>query len=188
MKTLHLIGAALLAAGLSGTASAQEATNTATTAPIPVRGTVPALCSGGTLTGGGAAFEVGVLINTTTGFLLPNLTAPSKTLTGAFCSSKSAITIVATPMTTQNFTATPPTGFSRIVHYNATASGWTTTPAVFATGAASNPNATQQRATAFTGDITVSVSNFTTGGGDALRMVADPAYLGTVIVTLAVVS
>ena len=187
MRMLHVIGAALLAAGLAGTASAQ-ATNTATAGPIPVRGNVPALCSAGTLSGGGGAFDVGVLINTTTGFLLPNLSAPPKTLTGAFCSSKSAITIVATQMTAQNFTTTPPTGFSRIVNYDATAAGWTTTPAVFSTGAATNPNATQQRATAFTGDITVSVSNFTTGGGDALRMVSDTSYLGTVTVTLAVVS
>jgi hypothetical protein len=188
MKLLHLVGAGLLAAGLAGTASAQEATDTSTRGPIPVRGNVPALCSGGTLGGGGTAFEVGILINTSTGFLLPNLSAPPKTLTGAFCSSKSAITIVATPMTAQNFTATPPANFSRTVNYDASAAGWTTSPAVFSTGAASNPNATQQRATAFTGDITVSVSNFTTGGGDALRMVADPVYLGTVVVTLAVVS
>lgn len=187
MNKLHLIGAGLLGIGLAGTASAQ-ASDTATTGPIPVRGNVPALCSGGTLGGGATAFDVGVLVDTSTGFLLPNLSAPPKTLTGAFCSSKSAITIVATPMTAQNFTATAPAGFSRTVNYNATAAGWTTSPAVFATGAASNPNATQQRATAFTGDIVVSVGNFTTGGGDALRMVADTAYLGTVTVTLAVVS
>jgi hypothetical protein len=187
MSMLRLIAAASTAALWAGTAGAQ-ATDTATQGPLPVRGNVPALCSGGTLAAGGSAFEMGVLINTTTGFLRTDLAAPPKLLVGAFCSSMSSITVLATPMTAQNFTATPPAGFSRTVHYNATASGWTTTPAVFATGAATNPNATQQRSTAFTGDITVGVSNFTTGGGDALRMVADSAYQGTVTVTLAVVS
>src|SRR5687768_8190519 len=121
MKMLHGIGAILLTAGFAGTASAQ-ATDTATTGPIPVRGNVPALCSGGAISGGaGTAFDVGVLVNTSTGFLLPNLSAPPKTLTGAFCSSKSVITIIATPMIAQNFTATAPAGFSRTVNYNATA-------------------------------------------------------------------
>jgi hypothetical protein len=32
------------------------------------------------------------------------------------------------------------------------------------------------------------VSNFTTSGGNTLRMVADPVYQGTVTVTLAVVN
>jgi hypothetical protein len=187
MKLHHVILAGLSTVALAGTASAQS--TTATSPAIAVRGNVPPLCSGGTLAAAnGTAFELGVLIDTATGFLKSGLTAPSKTLSGAFCSSRSAITVAATPMTAQNFTATAPTGFSRTVNYNATASGWTATPATVSTGAASNPNATQQRATAFTGDITVAVDSFTTAGGNGLRMVADTNYQGTVTVTLAVVS
>jgi|SRR5947209_5454186 len=186
MKVLHVIGAGLATMALAGTASAQS--TTATSPVIAVRGNVPALCSGGTLGGSGTSFDLGVLIDTATGLLRTDLSAPTKTLSGAFCTSRSAISVSATPMTAQNFTATPPTGFSRTVDYNATASGWTTTAATFSTAAATNPNATQQRATAFTGDITVSVGGFTTNGGNALRMVADTAYQGTVTVTLAVVS
>jgi hypothetical protein len=186
MSLPHLIGAGLLAAGLAGTAGAQ-ATDTDTKGPLPVRGNVPALCSGGALGGAGSAFELGVMIDTTTGFLRPDLSAPPKLLVGAFCSSRSQIKVDATPMAAQNFTTEPPAGFSRIVHYDATASGWTTSPAVFHTGAATNPAASQERSTAFTGDISVGVSNFTTAGGDSLRMVADTAYQGTVTVTLAVV-
>jgi hypothetical protein len=81
-------------------------------------------------------------------------------------------------------TETPPTGFSRTVHYRAVASGWTPSPAVFNTASVSNSAATQQRATAFQGDISVSIGDFATGGGDTLRLVADTAYQGNVTVTL----
>jgi len=169
----------------AGAASAQSATDTKT---FTVTGTVPALCVGGTVTGGNATFDLGVLVDTSTGLLRTNLSAPSKTLTGSFCSARSTITVAATPVTAQTFTGTAPTGFSRGVNYTATAAGWTTTAASFTTGQASNPAAVQTRTTAFTGDITVSLGNFSTDGGVALRLVADPAYLGNVTVTLAVAS
>ena len=184
MRVLIFPFALLIAAG-GGAALAQSETDAA--GPIPVTGNVPALCSGGSLAGGEGAFELGVLIDTSTGFLLPALSAPPKTLTGAFCSSRSAITIEATPLTAQNAPDAPPAGFSKTVHYTASASGWTPAPAVFVTGAATQPASTQQRATAFTGDVTVSVGDFVTGGGNALRMVADPSYQGLVTVTLSVV-
>ncbi len=178
--------AGIVAIGFAQAASAQNAGTTAVGGPFPVIGNVPALCSGGTLTAPDGTFNVGVMTDTSTGFLLPSLTAPAKVLTGAFCSSRSTINISATPMTAQNFTATPPTGFSRTVNYTATASGWTDTAASFTTGAATNPAATQSRSTAFTGNITVGVANFATGGGATLRPVADTQYRGLVTVTLAV--
>jgi hypothetical protein len=181
---LLLLGLATFA--VSAPAMAQTAGTTAVGGPFPVIGNVPSLCSGGTLSAADGTFDVGVLIDTSTGFLLPTLSAPSKVLSGAFCSSRSSITVSATPMTAQNFTAAPPAGFSRTVNYSASASGWTDTPASFTTGAATNTAATQNRATAFTGNITVGVSNFTTGGGNTLRMVADTNYQGLVTVTLAV--
>ena len=183
--TSLLLGFAAVAA-FPGAASAQS--NTATAGPFPVTGNVPALCSGGTLTNGNTSFDLGVLINLATGFLRTDLAAPPKVLTGAFCTSRSRITVNATPLQTVTNTGAPGTGFSRTVHYTATASGWTTSPAVFATGAATNSGASQDRSTAFTGDITVSIGSFSTAGGDLLRLIADPSYQGTVTVTLAVAS
>jgi hypothetical protein len=180
-RTLSLVPALALLA-LPGVALAQSTTDTKNFA---VTGTVPQMCAGGTLVGGNSTFDLGVLIDTTTGFLRTDLAAPNKVLTGAFCSGRSTITVSATAMAAQNFTATPPASFSRIVNYTATASGWTTTPASFTTGAASNPAATQARATAFTGDIAVGIGSFSTGGGSGLRMVADTEYRGIVTVTLA---
>jgi hypothetical protein len=186
-KTSFLtLSAAFLA--MTSPANAQEASDTAVVSPFLVVGNVPSICAGGTLTSFNGTYDVGTMIDTSTGFLLTNLSAPSKILTGSYCSARSSISVAATPMTAQNATATPPAGFSRTVNYTATASGWTTAPASFTTGAATNAAALQTRDTAFTGDITVAVSNFTTSGGNTLRMVADPVYQGTVTVTLAVVN
>jgi hypothetical protein len=167
----------------AGSAASQSATDTKSFAVV---GNVPALCSGGTIVGTGSTFDLGVLIDTTTGLLRTDLAAPPKVLTGSFCSSRSTITVNATPMAAQNFTAAPPAGFSRTVDYTATASGWTATAATFATGAGSNPGAIQTRPTAFSGDITVSIGTFVTNGGSGLRLVSDTSYLGLVTVTLAV--
>ena len=186
MKTL-LISLAATAA-LLGASNAMAATDTATAGPIPVTGNVPTLCSSGTIVGGNGVFALGTLIDTSTGLLLPNLTAPTKVITGSFCNQRSTVSVSATPMTAQAFTGAPPAGFSNGVNYTATASGWTATAASFSTAAASNPAATQTRTTAFTGDITVGVSNFSTVGGPALRLVSDPVYQGLVTVTLAAAS
>jgi hypothetical protein len=145
---------------------------------------VPVLCAGGTLSAADGAFNVGTMIDTSTGFLLRTLTAPSQTLAGSFCSPRSIIQVSATPMIAQNFNANPPPGFSKTVHYTATASGWTDVPATYATGSATNASASQTRNSAYTGNITVSVANFSTAGGDALRMVGDTSYLGLVTVTV----
>jgi hypothetical protein len=184
--TRSLILAAGAIAALSvGSAAAQSATDTK---QFTVTGNVPALCSGGTIAGGNSTFNLGVLIDVTTGLLRTDLAAPNKTLTGAFCSGQSTITVSATPLTAQNFTATPPAGFSRAVNYTATASGWTTTAASFATGSATNPASVQSRGTAFSGDITVGIGTFGTSGGNTLRLVADTNYVGAVTVTLTAVN
>lgn len=177
---LLLIGAGAVAAPA---AQAQEATDT-DSREFAVVGTVPALCSGGTLDGGGT-FDFGVLVDTTTGLLRDDLSAPPQAMGGAFCSARSTITVEATAMEAQNYLATPPGGFSRSVDYLATASGWSPTDAMFDTAAAANPNASQIRDSAFTGDISVVVSDLATTGGDTLRLVADTEYRGTVVVTLA---
>lgn len=185
MRTLPVVLGAL--AAMSGATSAAAQSTTATSGPLPVTGNVPALCTIGTNSSGSGSFDLGVLVDTSTGLLRTDLSAPPKILTGAFCSARSNITISATPLVSVNNLTTTP-GFSRTVNFTATAAGWTTTSATFATGAASNPGATQLRPTPFSGDITVSIGSFSTSGGDALRLVADPAYLGAVTVTLAVAS
>lgn len=189
LNRLAALSAAAIAIAWSGAAAAQtEGGSDTDTKNFAVVGNVPAMCVGGTLAGTGSTFDMGVLIDLNTGLLRTDLAAPPKVLSGSFCSTRSTITVAATPMTAQTFTTTPPTGFSRTVNYTATAAGWTTTPASFTTGAASNPAAVQSRATAFSGDITVSVSSFATGGGATQRLVADTNYQGNVTVTLAVAS
>ena len=178
--------AAMLSAAAAATpalAADGGATDTDTRS-FQVIGNVPVICAGGTLSGGDGTFALGVLIDTSTGLLRNDLSAPAKILSGAFCSGRSTIEIAATQLIAQNSTTAPPAGFSNAVDFTATASGWTTTPASTATDAATNPNAVQSRETAFSGDIAVSLANFTTAGGNTLRPVADTSYLGSVVVTL----
>lgn len=182
LRLFALAGSAFVAVA-STAAAAQQASDTDSKS-FAVTGTVPTLCSGGTLSDEAGTFDLGVLIDTTTGFLRTDLAAPAKVLSGAFCSARSTISVEATRISAQNFTATPPDGFSRQVDYVATASGWTPTAASFDTAAANNPNASQSRDDAFTGDITVSIGGFATTGGSNLRPVADTAYRGLVTVTL----
>jgi hypothetical protein len=185
MRRQAAILTAVLALALPGLAQAQTAASDSKT--VGVIGMVPAMCFGGTLTGDGT-FDLGVLVDLTTGQLRTDLTAPNKVLVGSFCSSRSTITVSATPLEAQNYTAAPPAGFSRTVHYLASAAGWTDTPAVYDTASASNTAATQTRPSAFTGDITVGISSFSTNGGPALRLVGDDSYRGVVTVTLAAVN
>lgn len=166
-----------------GAALAQDASTTTSNRSFQVVGQVPTLCSAGTLTGDGN-YNLGVLIDLTTGLLRSDLSAPNKVLTGAYCTARSNITLQATPLVAQSYTTTPPAGFARQVNYVATASGWTTTPATFNTAAATNAAAVQTRTGAFTGDITVGIGGFATAGGNGLRLVGDPDYRGLVTVTL----
>lgn len=184
MRKLILLVPALIAA-IPGAALAQASSTS--TKNVGVVGTAPAMCFGGTLTGTGT-YDLGILIDTTTGQLRTDLAAPTKLLVGSFCTGRSTITVLATPLAAQNSTVAPPDGFARSVDYVATASGWTTTPAAYNTATAANSAATQTRASAFTGDITVAISGFTTSGGNSLRLVADDNYGGLVTVTLAAVN
>lgn len=184
--SIRIGAAAAILAGLAPLpAFAQEGDLTdSDSANFQVIGTVPALCSIGLPDNTGGVFDMGVLVDTTTGLLRSDLAAPGKVLAGAFCASRSTIAISATPMLAQNFSGTAPAGFSSSVNYVASASGWTETPARFDTGSSGNAAATQGRDNAFTGDITVGVSAFSTAGGAQLRPVADDAYQGQITVTL----
>jgi len=186
MKIVHFGPIAAFAAAFaaaSGAASAQS--TTAVSGPFPVTGNVPILCTAGTLSDDNGVFAVGVLVDLSTGFLRTDLSAPPKVLHGTFCTSRSTITVGASPLVAQASTGSPPAGFSDTVNFTATAEGWTPAPAVFTTGAGTNPNAVQTRETGFTGDIVVSIADFTTDGGATLRLIEDPLYQGAVVVTLA---
>lgn len=185
MKPQSLLLAAIATCLAPASLAAQEGeASVSDSEQFQVIGTVPALCSVGIPDNTGGVFDMGVLVDTTTGLLRTDLSAPDKILAGAFCSSRSTIVIAATPMLAQNFTGTPPAGFAGSIDYVASASGWTVTPASFNTAATSNPAATQVRASAFTGNIAVGVSDFATSGGASLRPVADDEYLGEITVTL----
>lgn len=186
--TRQLILAGLASTALVALAAPAQAATETDSKNFGVQGNVPPLCVGGTVNGGGDTFDLGVLINTTTGFVRTDLSAPNKVLAGSFCSARSTIAVTATPIVAQTFTATAPAGFSRSVDYTATASGWTTTAASFATASATNPAATQTRDTAFSGPITVGIGGFATTGGNTLRLVADTQYRGTVTITLTAVN
>lgn len=186
-RTLLILALAPLA--FAGAAAAQTYGPSDSAGPIQITATVPDnVCTIGDLSDGDNLFDVGVIIDTTTGLLLPNLAAPPKVLIGTQCGAPSQLTISATQMTAQAFTTTPPSGFSRGVDYTATASGWTPVDASFDTGAAANAAASQTRDTGGSGQITISLSNFATAGGPSLRPVADDAYRGAIVVTLAAAS
>ena len=57
-------------------AQAQSATDSR---QFSVSGNVPSMCVAGTVTGGNATFDLGVLVDTSTGLLRNNLAVPSKT-------------------------------------------------------------------------------------------------------------
>src|SRR5690349_13786994 len=164
-RTLSLLIAPPVLLVLAAAAQAQTVGPSDSAGPIQITGNVPNnVCTLGALSDGDNLFDVGVLIDTGTGLLRPDLTAPPKVLTGTQCSSRSQLTIAATAMTAQAFVTTPPTGFSRGVDYTATASGWTPIEASYSTGAAANAAASQVRETAGRADSTISLSGFATAG------------------------
>jgi hypothetical protein len=189
MRAPALFILAPFALSLASMAHAQAVGPADTAGPIQITGFVPDnICTLGSLSDGDNLFDVGVLVDTATGLLRPDLSAPPKVLTGTQCSSRSQLSIAATQMTAQAFLATPPEGFARGVDYTATASGWTPVAARYSTGAAANAAASQIRETAGAGDITISLSSFATAGGPTLRPVADETYQGAIVVTLAAAS
>ena len=80
---------------------------------LRLAGHVDMACTAGTLSSQDNIFNVGVLVDVSTDYLLSSLTAPTKTLVGASCGPKSAISITATPMTAQNYHLSLPAGFSK---------------------------------------------------------------------------
>jgi hypothetical protein len=169
----------------AGTAFAQTAPVSTSTSPnMPVTGNVPTLCSVGAVSGQGS-FPLGILIDTATGKMRAGLSAPDQTITGSWCNAPSSISISATQLAAVNFTGTPPTGFSRSLNYTATASGFSTLPASFTVGAATNATAMRTVAGPITAPIIIGVSAVTPVGDNPF-LVADTSYQGIVTITLAI--
>jgi hypothetical protein len=185
MKSILSIAANSFAILIAGQASAQQVPGLTSTSPnMPVTGNVPTLCAVGAV-GGQGSFPLGILIDTATGKMRVGLSAPDQTITGSWCNAPSSVSISATQLSAVNFTATPPTGFSRSLNYTATASGFSALPASFTTGAATNASATRVTGGPITGPITIAVSAVTPVGANPF-LVADTSYQGIVTITLAV--
>ena len=183
IKTFACLGAAAFLLGPSLVLAQVPAT--VTTGPLPVTGNVPALCAFGTIDGTNGRFDLGVLINTSTGFLRTDLAPAPRTITGSWCNSRSSLNVTGTLMTAQGFTTAPPTQFSTGVHFDAAASQWTSTPASFSTGVTTaQAGATQIQTSPNASNIVLTLSSFTTRGGTTLRPVADSNYAGSVTLTL----
>jgi hypothetical protein len=177
--------AAMASAGLSAPVFAQETPHTVVS--FPVTGFVTRLCSIGAVAGGNGSFSLGSLIDPTSGLLSSTLSAPNKIVAGSWCNAPSTINVAATQLTATGFTGAAPAGFTSTVDFTASASGWSTTPASFATGAAANAAATQPATGATAGPITIGINSFAARGGANLRPVAAAAYGGQVVLTLAIV-
>jgi hypothetical protein len=154
---------------------------------FPVTGFVTRLCAIGAITGGNGTYALGSLIDPTTGFLSGTLSAPAKVVTGSWCNAPSTISVAATQLTATGFSGPTPAGFTSTLDFTASASGWSITPASFATGSGANAGATQPASSATSGAITVDINTFAARGGATLRPVAATAYSGQVVLTLAIV-
>ncbi|KAA9014343.1 hypothetical protein [Sphingobium limneticum] len=152
---------------------------------LSVSGRVPYLCQIGGASTTREAFDMGVLVDVSTGYLKRNMTAPDRIIDDTWCNAPSQIEIRAVELAPQNATAQLREGFAGAVHFTAAASGWSETPASFRTDGASEQSssiqtAPQPRVTS----ITISLTDFRMRDGASLRPVASRSYLGAVIVTL----
>ncbi len=154
-------------------------------ATIVVNGTVAARCRVGEIEGGGDTFDMGVLIDTSTGLLRRDLDAPDKVVTGSFCNTQSTLTVRALPMAPEDVTFLSSDAFTRRIDFIATASGWTQTPARFETaGGETQGAAAQIQPNPTDVDLILSLSDFTANGGADRRPVASDDYVGQVTLTL----
>jgi len=178
----------LLLAGLAAAMPAFGADGSASTS-VTITGSAAKVCALGPASA--STLNVGALVNLSDGTLAP-ISEQFTTINNSWCNTASTIGIIATPLVAQNYTATPPAGFTRAVNYKATASGWTSPAAAFTTtgNSSGGGNGTTPASVPATDpvaqQITVTVSNFATPG-TGNRLVADTNYSGQITVTLAVV-
>lgn len=156
---------------------------------VDVGGTVANLCILGTPSQ--ASINVGQMVDTSTANVGKITTIGDQTVTlpGSFCNfAGTHLTVTADALLAQD-TSTVQPGFSRAVNFTSTVTTWANTPPVVTTAANLNggtPEATgsggDQGAPKLT-DLTLTLSQFHTGGGDNLLLVAG-GYTGSVTITL----
>lgn len=152
---------------------------------VRFNGRVPALCQIGGSGTTREAFPLGVMVDTSSGFLRRNMTTPDRVVEDTWCNAPSQIEVRAIELAPQAAVARLRDGFANAVHFTATATGWTETPASYRTDGASIQqsaiqNAPQPRVTT----ITIGLSDFRMRDGASLRPIASRSYLGAVVVTL----
>lgn len=152
---------------------------------LSVNGRVPYSCQIGGASTARDAFEMGVLVDTATGYLRRNLRAPERVIDDTWCNAPSQIEIRAVELAPQTATAQLRDGFASAVHFTATATGWSETPAFFRTdGASVQTSAIQSAPQPRVTSIRIALTDFRMRDDANLRPVASRSYLGAVIVTL----
>lgn len=145
-------------------------------------------------------FPLGVIIDQSgvnAGRLRAGLTSSAVTLPDSWCNfPDNALTLRATPMSATSAPATPPSGFSRLVNYRATAANWQRNGSTIAVTTVGSANAVSGSAEASgqgveaqyrVADIVVQLDQFIAAGttlGQSPLMVASTSYQGAVIVSL----
>lgn len=145
-------------------------------------------------------FALGTIIDqngTNAGRLRAGLASGPVTLPDSWCNfPDNALTVQATPLAAQGVSATPPTGFARLVNYRVSAANWLSSGApilVSTNGAASDvvgaaqASGRGQEGQYRVADIVLNLDQFTVPGttlGQTPLMVASPSYQGSVVVLL----
>ncbi len=180
-----------LALGVAGAAMAQQegGTKDSSQQVVDVGGTVANLCVLGTPSS--ASINVGQLADTSTANVGKITTIANQTVTlpGSFCNfAGTHLTITADALLAQD-TSTVQSGFSRAVNFTSTVAPWANQVAAVTTTADLNggtPEVTGSGGTQNTPkltDLTLTLSNFSTGGNNTLLLVAG-GYTGSVTITL----
>jgi hypothetical protein len=179
---IGLTAAAAWAGALSSAHAASPKTFTVT-------GHVTSTCSLGASTGS-------LLINTTvpaSGKLDASVDGTSFALTGLYCDAPSSIRLSATALRRNPPNDKVPNGQSQAANYTATATGWSSTPAIVTTSEASPFGSTmvftgtpRSQPSAKSGNLTVTVNNFTTvvGANGNGQKLMDGPYSATITVSL----
>lgn len=170
-------------------AGAWSSAHAAPPANFAVNGNVQSHCSLGSSPGP-------LTVSTTVpsnGKLDPTLNGRTFTLNGLFCDAPSTIKVSATELGRNPPKPSVPNGQSQAANFTATATGWSSTPATVTTaetspvGSLTVFNGTpRSQSSAKTGNVTVTVNNFTTvagPNGNGQKLV-DGAYSATITVSL----
>lgn len=183
MTSIRAILAAFLLAA-PATAWADSTNTSEDREDVEFTAAVPVICKIGARPGEPVSLELGNLADAS-GLLRSNLAADPQNLAGSFCNAASTITVSAEPLVAVGTRATPADGFSRRVDFTVSVTNWTDQPAIFTTSqGGQQPGAAQRQPRPRQADINLAFSNFRTPGGNQQRLIAAPAYRGTVTILI----